>query len=429
MRRVSRAVVFLSVGVGLLLAGGGSWAGDWPGWRGPTGMGHSDEKDLPLEWDAKTGKNVLWKALLHGGAKRNEEMCSPGWSCPIVWGDRVFITTAVWPEGLSREDRKTEIAAHHVLCYRASNGKQLWDIVVPPGKCVVNNMYHGYAISTPVTDGKLVYALFASGVIAALNFDGKIVWREELPSKRDIDGGICASPILYKDTVILSGIANPALRALDKKTGKPRWEQKARSSNRMATPVVLCLDGKDQLIHFAGGVQGLDPNTGELLWSCRVSSSQASPVYGAGIIYVDAGRGGQHGYGIVPTGKGDVTKTNVKWQAKINTAGGSSAIAAGDYVYRYAEPGMIRCYKAATGDLVFQERVSGLSAGASPVATADGRIYFASSGRTVVIKAGPKLEVLATNNLGEGNAFCAVAISNGRIFIKGKSYLWCIGRK
>src|SRR5690349_18462470 len=89
---------------GLLLAPVAARASDWPGWRGPTGQGHTDEKDLPLTWDAKTGKNVLWKVLLHDGVKNNPEMNSPGWSCPIVWGDRVVITTAVWPAGLSREE-------------------------------------------------------------------------------------------------------------------------------------------------------------------------------------------------------------------------------------------------------------------------------------------------------------------------------------
>ncbi|HKI18831.1 MAG TPA: hypothetical protein VKA15_13175, partial [Isosphaeraceae bacterium] len=160
-------------------------AGDWPGWRGPTGLGYTDEKDLPLTWNGKTGQNILWKATLYGDERTNPEASSPGWSCPIVWRDRVFITTAEWPSELLKEGRKGEIARkdfarHHVLCYQASDGKLLWDTLVPPGKCLVEGYYHGYAVPTPVTDGEHVFALFGSAVIVALDFDGKIVWREEL---------------------------------------------------------------------------------------------------------------------------------------------------------------------------------------------------------------------------------------------------------
>src|SRR5262249_12489321 len=147
---------------GLVLVPAVGRTGDWPGWRGPTGLGYTDEQDLPLTWDAKTGENILWKALLHSGGKDNPDMNSPSWSCPIVGRDGVFITTAVWPPGLSQEERRKQIPKHHVLCYQASDGKELWDTVVPAGESLVNNHYHGYAVPTPVTDGKHVFALFGS---------------------------------------------------------------------------------------------------------------------------------------------------------------------------------------------------------------------------------------------------------------------------
>ena len=414
---------------GLMLAATAARAGDWPGWRGPTGQGYTDEKNLPLEWDAKTGKNVLWKVTLHGGIKNNPEMNSPGWSSPIVWGDRVLITTAVWPAGTSREDRQMTIPAHHVLCFRAADGKQLWDTEVPPGKCLVNNHYHGYAVPTPVTDGRRVYVLFGSGVLAALDLDGKIVWREEIPHKRDVDGGVCSSPILYKDSVIVVGIGDAPLRALDAKTGKVKWEQKGKAANRMATPALLTVGGRTQLIHAAGGVQGIDPDTGEVLWTCRAPSGQSSPVFGAGLVYVDAGRGGREGGAVDPTGRGDVSKTNLKWQVKLTSPAGSSGIVVGDYLYRACNGDVLRCWKMATGELVYEERLPGVSPSASPIATPDGRIYFASPGRSYVIKAGPQLEILAKNDLGERDPFSTPAVSGGRIFIKGRDSLWCIGTK
>jgi outer membrane protein assembly factor BamB len=412
------------------LVAAASPAENWPGWRGPTGQGHSSEKDLPLEWNAKTGKNILWKATLHGGARENPDMTSPGWSCPIVWGERVFLTTAVWkPELKDQKERRKVIAEHHVLCYRAPDGKQLWDTVVPAGKCLNDNVYHGYAVPTPVTDGKHVYALFDSGVLVALDFEGKIVWREELPLKRDIDGGICASLVLHDDSVILSGIANPVLRTHYTKTGKLKWEQKGKESNRMATPALVRIAGRLQLIHMAGGVQGLDPDTGEVLWFCRgVPGGQSSPVFGEGLIYTDSGRGGREGFAVDPTGKGDVSKTHVKWQIEVTAPAGSTGIVVGPHLYRACEGDILRCWEMASGELLYEKRLPRIPPGASPVATADGRIYFASAGRTYVIKAGPKCEVLAVNDLDERDPFVSAAVSGGRMFIKGKSYLWCIGK-
>jgi outer membrane protein assembly factor BamB len=413
---------------GLLLAPAAG-AGDWPGWRGPTGQGHTDEKGLPLTWDGKAGKNVRWKVLLHGGVKNNPEMNSPGWSSPVVWGDRVLLTTAVWPAGLSHEQRQKVIPAHHVLCFRATDGKPLWDTAVPPGRCLVDNHYHGYAVPTPVTDGRRVFALFGSGVLAALDLDGKVLWREELPRRRDVDGGVCSSPVLYKDSVIVVGIADSPLRALDARTGKVRWEQKGRDSNRMATPALLAVRGRTQLIHLAGGVQGIDPDTGAVLWSCRAPSGQSSPVFGAGLVYVDNGRGGREGAAVDPTGHGDVSKTHVRWRVRVTAPAGSSGIVVGDYLYRACDGDVLRCWKVASGGLVYEERLPGVSPGASPIATPDGRIYFASAGRSYVVRAGPRFELLARNDLGEGDPYTSPAASGGRLFIKGRNHLWCIGRR
>jgi outer membrane protein assembly factor BamB len=414
-------------------------ASDWPGWRGPTGLGYADEKDLPLTWNDKTGDNIVWKAPLHGGAKHNPDFTSPGWSSPIVWGDHIFLTTATWPEGLTDKARRDSIAEHHVLCFQAGDGKQLWDTVVPASKLVARSQFHGYAVPTPATDGKLVFALFGSGVLAALDFDGKIAWREELPRLRDEEGTpVCSSPVLYEDTVIVPGLHSLGLRALEKKTGKVKWEQKIQQRNTMSTPALIRVGDKTQLIHHAGGVQGIDPATGDVLWSCRAPTSQASPVYGGGLLYADAGGGaGPVGPAVAvdPTGQGDVSKTHVKWQTRVESAAGSSAIIVGDQVYRASSNGrgraFIRSRALANGELVHEEETPHITPSASPIATHDGRIYFASSRTSYVIKSGPKFEILAVNDLddGPGTDYTTAAVSNGRIYIKGKSYLWCIGKK
>ena len=409
-------------------------AGDWPGWRGPTGLGYTEEKDLPLKWNGKTGENILWKTKLTGVGPKSD-FASPGHACPIVWGDRVFVLTSIWPAELTDEKERRKVqAAQHVVCYRASDGKELWDTVVPPGKTTNDNVYHGYAVPTPVTDGKLVYALFCSGVIAALDFDGKIVWREELPGLREKDGGFGTSPVLYRDVVIVPGFGKDSgLRALDKKTGKLKWEQNSRDRNTMSTPALVKIGGKTQLIHYAGGVQGIDPATGETLWFCRgVPVSWSSPAYGSGLLYADEGRGGKTGAAIDPTGTDDVSKTHVKWKIDVKGAAGTSPIIAGDYLYRISDPGFIRCWKVKDGEEVYEEQTQRITPSASPIATADGRIYFASPGRSYVIKAGPKFELLATNDLeqeGGSQDYTTAAVADGRIYIKGRYYLWCIGKK
>lgn len=425
-RRPARLVFAVSLWLALVST---IAAGDWPGWRGPTGMGHTEEKDLPLTWNAKTGEHILWKSLLHGGAKKNREFASPGWSSPIVCEGRVFLTTAIWPTELTEKERRASIAEHHVLCFRADDGEQLWDTIVPAGKLLVENFYHGYAVPTPATDGKLVFALFGSGVLAALDYDGKITWREELPYLREKDGGVCSSPVLYEDTVIVPGIQSLGLRALDKKTGTVKWEQQTKQRNTMPTPVLVSIAGRTQLIHYAGGVQALDPKDGTLIWSCRAPTSQASPIYGDGLLYADAGRGGQEGAAIDPTGKGDVSKTHVKWRTRAEGVAAASAILVGKHIYRASGQDYIRCWSLTDGELLKELKAPRISPSASPIATADGRIYFASSNKSYVIRADPELEVLAVNDLNDGPDYTTPAVAGGRLFIKGKSYLWCIGKK
>jgi outer membrane protein assembly factor BamB len=242
-------------------------------------------------------------------------------------------------------------------------------------------------------------------------------------------GGICSSPILYEGLVIFPGIGGEGLRAHEKKTGKVKWEQKTKTRSIMATPTLIRIGDKVQLIHNAGGIQGLDPATGELIWFCSGPGEQSSPVFGAGLLYVDHGRGGRKGIAVDPTGKGDVTKTHIKWTTEVTCPAGSSGIVVGDYLYRIANQSEIRCWKMADGESIYTEEAKNVTPSASPIATPDGRIYFASSNRTYVIQAGPKYAVLAVNDLNDGPDYTTPAISGGRLFIKGKSYLWCIGKK
>jgi outer membrane protein assembly factor BamB len=156
----------------LVLAGVGQ-AGDWPGWRGPTGQGFSDERDLPLRWGGKSGENVLWKAPLPGQDDENNRQ-DQNQSSPIVSRGRVFVTASFWRADVSNK----EFPEHRVACYRAEDGKRLWDVTVPPGPWRLRDLRGGYTAPTPAADGERVCVLFGSAVLAALDFEGKFLWRK-----------------------------------------------------------------------------------------------------------------------------------------------------------------------------------------------------------------------------------------------------------
>jgi outer membrane protein assembly factor BamB len=412
----------LTAFVTLLLTASLGRTADWPGWRGPTGVGYSDEIKLPLTWNAKTGENIVWKVSVSG----------VGNSSPIVLGGRVYVTTSA--KQTREEEAKKLVPAHHIVCLDAADGKQIWRTSIAPGEH--QEGYEIYAVPTPCSDGERVYAWFGSGIIVAVDMKGELVWRQERKGPFNLNPGLCSSPILYKDTVIL--LCDQArelgfLQALDKKTGATKWEQKRKGfSHNNTTPILIDpIDGKGKtqmVIAGSRALQALDPADGTALWSCAAVAFGASPAYSRGLLYIDSGTEGP-GLVVDPTGAGDVTKTHVKWKHPKVLAEYSSPVISGDYVFRTRRPGLLYCWKLSTGEQMFAERLDGLSILASPIATGDGRVYFAAGAKSYVIQAGPKLEVLATNELAGGNTGASPAVANGRLYIRDRDTLYCIGKK
>jgi outer membrane protein assembly factor BamB len=394
-------------------------AADWPAWRGPTGQGIFDEKDLPLTWNAKTGENIVWKVKLPGQDGMHDQ--DRNQSSPVVIRGRVFVTVSYWPGKVN----PSEFPEHHVACYQAEDGKPLWDTPIPPGPWKLTDLRGGYTAPTPASDGERVYVLFGSSVIAALDFDGKTVWRKEItPYQFDVAIGV--SPVLFEDTIILQcdEVSHKSfLLALDRKTGDERWQQKRPEAGfSHSTPTLVSIQGKPQLL-VAGSdaLQGVDPANGKILWSCPAKGDTVSPVLADGIVYCDSGRGG-------PAMAVEVGKSTPLWKIPNVAEGFSSPVVADGYIYRLHNPGILKCWKLSDGKEMFSERLSGVSTASSPFTTPDGRAYLASSGKSYVIKVGPKLEVLATNDLNDGSEASA-AVANGRIFLKGRQNLYCVGKK
>ncbi len=406
-------------------------AEDWPGFRGPTGLGYSQSKSLPIEWGGEQAENVLWKSPLVG----------EGHASPIVWGDRIFVCTARWDESV--KDRAQVIPEHHVLCYRATDGEQLWDAVVEPGPWLRNDFRSGpgggYAAPTPTTDGKLVYVVFASSVIAAFDYDGKLAWRDVI-EPHGFDVTIGTSPVLYKDALLMlcamSNKKDSRLVVYNKSDGSVKWKTPMPQTGLAhSTPVLIEVKGKPQLVILASGfgeadegIQSFDPESGERLWWCRGFGEAASAAFGAGILYCDSGRGGP-GIAIDPTGSGDVTKTHIKWRINTVPEGIGSPIIVNDRVYRLHSPNVLKCWNAEDGKLVYAERLDRLtSTWASPIADANGRLYFATAGVSYVIQTGDKFKVLATNDLGEPN-HASVAVAGDRLYLVGTRHVYCVGAK
>jgi len=401
---------------------------DWPRYRGPTGQGLTTETGLPIEWGGKENKNVVWKTPLPATAAKGR--ADNNQSSPIIWGDSIFVMTAYWPEGKPQ----SEIPEQHVTCYKLADGARQWDTLVPPGPWHLTDMRGGYGAPTPATDGQRVYVAFGSATIAALDLksEGKIVWQHDIADYKSIDVAFASSPIVYRDTVLLLCGRNAkasTLTAYDAATGAVRWEQKRPTVGfDHTTPVQVEIGGKPQLLIAAqNALQGVDPETGAVLWWANTPGDVVSPVFQNGLIYTDSGRGGP-GMAVEPSGTGDITKTAVKWKIGNIPEGLSSPAIFGDGLYRLHGPAVLRSFDMATGHERFTARLDGVSTSSSPIVAPDGTIFLASAGKSYVIKAGPKIDILATNELGDGSS-ASPAVAHGMLILKGSKYLYGIGKK
>ena len=395
---------------------------DWPWFRGPGRQGISQEQEVPTQWSAAS--NICWKTPIPG----------EGWSSPIVFEDRVFVTTAL--DGGS---------SLHMLCLDRRSGKVVWDKEVTRQKAGHKQQYNSYATPTPATDGTRIYVPACDGRILAVSMDGAPQW-----TNSDFDyyseHGLAVSPVLYEDLVIVPfdwsspppdtkvGWQVPwdkaVILAVDKNTGKVRWKG-SRGSSRIAhvTPQIAKVDGQDQLISGAGNViQGFDLKTGELLWTVDSPGEGVVPsvVIGEGLVFTASGFGESRVCAVRPGGHGNVTKTHSVWESKDDVPKMSSMLYVSPHLYLATETGVAKCLKAATGEVLWRERLGGKFS-ASPV-WADGKIYFlAENGKMTVVEDGPAFKVVAQNELGE-KCCASPAISRGNLFLRTEKALYCIGK-
>jgi outer membrane protein assembly factor BamB len=386
-------------------------AGDWPQFRGPGGSGVSPDAGPPTTWDGRSGANVRWQADLPGR----------GVSGPVVARGRVYVTACT---GV-RQDRL------HVLCFDAATGKRLWErrfwatgnTLCHPRTCM--------AAPTPATDGESVYALFATGDLAALNRDGDLLWYRSLA--RDYPQitnqvGMAASPVLCGDVLLLAveTTGESFAAGLDKATGKNRWKVPRPRDTNWVTPLVLERHGRAEALFLsANELTAYDPATGRERWAYRAEGlsptpSVPSPAVADGLVVTGNGVALRPGEG--PEGPEVIWKSN-----KVRPAY-ASPLCYNGRLYAVSNTGtVLDCFDLKDGKVAWQQRVKGPFS-ASPVAAGNRLILVNEGGVTTVLEVGPRPRVLATNPMGE-EVLATPAIAGGALFLRSDRHLYCIAEK
>ncbi|MEN9022048.1 MAG: PQQ-binding-like beta-propeller repeat protein [Verrucomicrobiales bacterium] len=404
-------------------------AQNWPGWRGPTGDGISTEKELPTSWSPT--ENIGWKSPIAG----------VGHSSPIIWENRVFLTTSL-----------TEKNERRLLCLNRLDGKTLWDRVVLNTRPESIHRLNSRASGTPTTDGTHVYVTFllAKGeeiiapnvgsermitpgriIVAAYDFEGNEQWKTDVGAFVSAHG-FNTCPVLFEDLVIINGDhdGDAYLVALDAKTGKERWRTMRENKTRSyVTPIIREIGNRTQMI-LSGSlcVASYDPSTGKRHWILDGPTEQfvASMVYNGEHVFVTGGYPQKHILAIDPNGTGNVTDTHITWRTNRGAAYVPSPIVSGNHLLVVADSGVAICFDAKTGDRHWRERLGG-GHSPSPV-LANGIVYCVSDqGVAAVFRLGDTFELIAKNDLAE-SVSSSPAISQGQLFIRTHQALYCIGK-
>jgi outer membrane protein assembly factor BamB len=385
---------------------------DWPQFRGPDAQGHAEARSLPVEWTST--KNVAWAQDIPGA----------GWSSPVLKGERIYLTTAV------EQGDKVSLRA---LSLDARDGKVSWNtevLSVTPGKAHKKN---SHASPTPIVEGNRLYVHFGHYGTAALDLDGKVIWRSTTLKYPPLHGN-GGSPMLVGNGLIFNcdGTSNPFVAALDKNTGEVLWKTPRNSDASrkfsFSTPLAIEVQGKTQVVSSASGtVMAYDPGTGKEIWRVRYPEGYSvvpRPVYGHGLVYLSSAFDRPVVYAIDPKGTGDITETAIKWTINKGAPNTPSPLLVGDELYFVSDSGIMTCADAKKGAVHWQERVGG-NYSASPV-FADGKVYVQSEeGVGTVLKPGKTFEVLAKNDLKE-RTLASYAIGEKSIYIRTAQRLYRI---
>jgi outer membrane protein assembly factor BamB len=417
-------------------------AAHWAEWRGPFLNGVA-ATDAPTTFDDKT--NIKWKVEIPGR----------GHSTPIIWGDKIFLTTAIptgktmpAPESASEQQRgrgnpnsgAAALTEHKfdLLCIDRKSGKVVWQKtarVVAPHEGY-HRAYGSFASNSPITDGKYVYASFGSHGIYCFDMDGKLVWQKDPGVKMQmrLQFGEGVAPALDKDRLFLTfdHEAGSFIIALDKLTGKELWRASRDEQSSWSTPLVIEHAGRRQVIVSASKkVRSYDVQTGKVIWECAGLGGNVipAPVYQNGVVYVMSGFRDPKLMAIKLGKEGDLTGTDaVLWTQTRGLSYTPSPVLHDGKLYTLTDTGQLSCFNVANGEPYYQQvrLPRPYNFKASPVA-ANGKLYLASEeGNVIVLKLGEKMEVIATNLLEDQVFIASPIIAEGELFLRSQQFLYCI---
>jgi outer membrane protein assembly factor BamB len=421
-------------------------AQNWPSFRGTNASGVAADANPPVSWSAAESRNIVWKTDIPGFSH----------SSPIVWGDRVFLITAISSDaksGFKAKDRGIDLAddsvkhTWRIYCLDRKSGRIIWEKAVyariPRAR---RHVKATQANSTPVTDGRYVVALFGSEGMDCYDLNGKLLWKKDLgilnPGLWDDPNsswGHASSPVIYRDLVIVQadGHKQSFIAAYNLKDGKQAWRVERGEITSWSTPTIHEASERTELIANGGHfIRGYDPLTGTELWRFSDNNTEVkmqAPLVANNLIYVTGGYPpGRAMYVFRSGAKGDIslkpgqdTNDSIAWSSSKGSPYTPTPIIYDGIFYTCGDNGVLSAYDAKTGERFYQERLPS-SFSASPVA-ANSKLYLSSEdGDVFVVKAGPKYELLATNPVGEV-MMATPAISDGLVIVRGLNHLFAFG--
>ena len=386
---------------------------DWPEFRGPSGQGHSDAHNLPLEWSSTN--HVAWKQSIPG----------QGWSSPVLFQNRIYLTTAV---------QTNNGYSLRALSLDGSSGQILWDkeVFSEPSSSSRIHGKNSHSSPTPIAEPNRLYVHFGHQGTACLDLNGQILWTNVSFAYSPVHGN-GGSPILAHDRLVFSadGASDPFIAALDKTNGNVLWKTpRAVESDRtfsFSTPLLITVNNREEIISPASNALcAYDPLDGHEIWRVRYDGYSVipRPVYGHELVYISTGFDHPAVMAIRPDGEGDVTSTHVAWTLRKGAPNTPSLLLVESELYMVSDGGIASCVDARTGLVHWQERLGG-NFSASPL-DGEGRIYFQNEeGTGFVIQAATTFKLLSKNPLDE-RTLASYAADDGSFFIRSAEHLYRI---